>query len=106
MHMLYEMLAVAPCPTCFLHVPHCHAIVLWEPGCRDHPTFYRMSRSRHFSFCTGISMSYRNRNVAVAPFPLSLSWHPFCFCHDDKCLFMLMSTFNKNCTNLFMSFAS
>ena len=63
---------------CRVHVsPRCHATILWEPGIRDHPTFYRMSRSRHFSFCTGISMSYRNRYVAVASFSDSLPWHPF-----------------------------
>ena len=42
-----------------------------------------MTCSRHFSFCTGISMSYRNRYVVVASFSDSLPWHPFRLRHDD-----------------------
>ena len=38
-----------------------------------------MTRSRHASFCTGISVSYRNRYVAVASFSDMLPWHHFCF---------------------------
>ena len=56
--------------------------------------------SAHFSFASVSQSSYRNQNVAVAPFLLSLPWHPFSFHHGDKCFIMLLSTFNKNCIKL------
>ena len=51
--------------------------------------------SAHFSFASVSQSSYRNRNTVVAPFSLSLPWHPFPFHHGDKCFIMLLSTFNK-----------
>ena len=78
-------------------------------ACCSHP---------HAFVCTGISVSYRNRYVAVAPFSdmlpwhhfryrcrgtifvivavapfsLSLPWHPFCSATMTKCFIMLLST--------------
>ena len=74
--VMYEMLVVATCLSCSLRVPRCLVVDMWEPGIREHPIFLHDTLAPT-SFCMGISMSYRNRNVVVAPFPLSLSWHPF-----------------------------
>ena len=100
-----------------------HAAVPWEPGSRDHPTILHDSLTLT-SFCTGISVSYRNRYVAVASFSDMLPWHDFRICcrgtifvivavapllfrHGDRMLpIMLMSTFSYNCINLIMSSAS
>ena len=98
--MLYEMPVFASCP----FVTRFHATIPWEPGRRDHPTIFCMFRtSAHLLFCTGISMSYRIIGmlpwhhfryrcrgtifviVAVAPFSLSLPWHPFCSAMVTKC---------------------
>ena len=73
-----------------------------NPGAPHH----LLHASAHFSFASVSQSSYRNRNVAVAPFPLSLPWHPFCSAMVTKCFIMLLSTFNKICINLHMSYAS
>ena len=109
--VLYEMLVFAPCSSyhcTFLLI--CHAADPWEPGNRDHPTILCMFRtSAHSVFCTGISMSYQNRYVAVASFSDMLPWHHFCFaavapfsfCHGDKCsLSCSCQHFHKNCIKL------
>ena len=70
----------------------CHRLVghpvtgITPPSC--------MARSRHASFCTGISMSYRNRYVAVASFSDSLPWHPFLAPWRQMLHNMLMSKFS------------
>src|SRR3954470_16691149 len=88
MHMFYELLVFAPCPTCSSHVvtPFL-ATNSWEPGSWDHPTISSIFRaSARLLFCTGISMScwiigmlpwHHFRFTAVAPFS---------FRHGDKCL--------------------
>ena len=84
-----------------LVVPSFDTVVYpWEPGIREHPIFLHDTLTPTF-FCTGILVSYWNRNVAVAPFPLSLSWHPFRFRHDDKC-FLICSyqLIHKYCIKL------
>ena len=67
-------------------------------GAPHHPC---MTRFRHFSFCTGISMSYRNRYLAVASFSDLLPWHPFCSAMVTKCFITcLCQHFHKNCIKL------
>ena len=52
----------------------------------------------HASFCTSISVSYRNRYVAVASFSDMLPWHHFCFAavapfsfrHGDQMLLIML----------------
>ena len=111
MHVLYEMHPMfAPCPfaSCtFLLVRY--ADEPWEPGNREHPTILHDSLTLT-SFCTGISVSYRNRYVVMASFSDMLPWHHFCFTavapfsfrHGDKCLVSTCSSqlFHKNCLNL------
>ena len=53
-----------------------------------------MTRSRHTSFCTGTSMSYRDRNVAVAPFPFHRRGTFFLPPWRQMPRIMLMSTFS------------
>ncbi|XBH95105.1 hypothetical protein VPH35_085734 [Triticum aestivum] len=66
------------------------------PGAPHH----LLHATAQFSFASVSQSSYRNRNAAVAPFSLSLPWHPFPFRHDDKCfIIMLLSTF-QNCIKL------
>ena len=62
-----------------------------NPGAPHH----FLHASAHFSFASVFQSSYQNWNAAVAPFSLSLPWHPFSFHHSEKCLIMLLSTFNK-----------
>ena len=60
-----------------------------------------MTRSRHTTFCTGISVSYRNRYVVVASFSDLLPWHPFHFRHNDKCFIKCSyQHFHKYCIKL------
>ena len=78
MYEMYDMFAPCPFVSCmFLLV--CHAIDPWGPGSRDHPTILHDSLTLT-SFCIGISMSYRNRYVAVASFSDMLPWHHFRIC--------------------------
>ena len=90
--MLDEMHPLpAPCPYC-----HSFSMPLTRgtPRIRERPTIF-LHASAHFSFASVSQSSYRNWNAVVAPFSLSLPWHPFSFHHGDKCLIMLLSTFNK-----------
>ena len=76
--VLYEMLVFAPCPSChctFLLV--CHAIDPWEPVNRDYPTILAWTVHPHFLLHRHLDELSDHRNVAVAPFSLSLLWHPF-----------------------------
>ncbi|XBI28701.1 hypothetical protein VPH35_052862 [Triticum aestivum] len=74
------MLVFAPCPFVLARsFLVCHAAVPWEPGNREHPTILHDSLTLT-SFCTGISVSYRNRYVVVASFSDMLSWHHFWIC--------------------------
>ena len=59
-----------------LHVPRFHTLTRGNPVVGSTPPSC-LTRSRHASFCTGISMGYRSRYVAVASFSDSLPWHPF-----------------------------
>ena len=78
----------------------CHAIISWEPGNRDQsPSLLLVPHT--CSFPSASQSSYRNRNVAVAPFSLSLPWHPFSFHHGDKCFIICSSQlFHKKCLKL------
>ena len=77
MHVLYEMHPMfAPCPFASCTFLVRHADEPWEPGSREHPTIWHDSLTLT-SFCTGISVSYRNRYVVVASFSDSSPWHPF-----------------------------
>ena len=76
------------CTLCLHHVcsvSRFHAIDSWDTRYPGAP-YHLLHASAHFSFASVSQSSYRDRNVAVAPFPLSLPWHPFSFRHDDKCL--------------------
>ena len=88
--------------------PRFQATIPWEPGSREHPTILHDSLTLT-SFCTGISVSYRNRYVVVASFSDMLPWHHFCFAavapfsfrHGDKCLVSCSCQhFHKNCIKL------
>uniref|UniRef100_A0A8R7VBW3 Uncharacterized protein n=1 Tax=Triticum urartu TaxID=4572 RepID=A0A8R7VBW3_TRIUA len=84
----------APCPSCSLRVPLCLAVDTWEPGNRDHPTILHGTLST-LSFAPTSQSSYRNRNVAVAPFRYHCRGSPFHFRHVDKCFLICLSTFLK-----------
>ena len=86
--VLYKIFGFAPCSNCRCTLPlFCLVTVIdsWDtryPGVPHH----LLHASTYLSFASVSQSSYRNRNVAVAPFSLSLPWHPFSFHHGDKCL--------------------
>ena len=74
--MLYEMLVLAPCSICRVHVTLFYLVtVMWEPGNWEHPTVLRMTRSRLF-LCTDVSIEFSETEccrgivsvIIVAPF--------------------------------------
>ena len=91
MHVLNEMHRLLRDRIVLAMPLFCRATVPWEPGSRDHPTIgcsHSLSFApvspwatgtdklpwHHFRICCrGIIFGY----VAVAPFSLSLPWHPF-----------------------------
>ena len=73
-----------------------------NPGAPHH----LLHASAHFSFASVSQSSYRNRNVAVAPFRYRRRGTPFVSAMMTNCFIMRLSTLNKNCLNLHMSSAS
>ena len=88
LHVMYEMLVLAPCSNCRCTLPLFCLITIVDTWSTQYPgvPHHLLHASAHFSFASVSQSSYRNRNVAVAPFSLSLPWHPFSFHHGDKCL--------------------
>ena len=69
-----------------------------NPGAPHH----LLHASAHFSFASVSQSSYRNRNVAVAPFRYRCRGSPFHFRHVDKCFLIcpcqLFLNLHKTCS--------